>query len=161
MPTCSRSHMDTIPTKADGRPGDRSISDAVAIGRAGLHSKHLRMVRPDDEMVALKLLSDRRHELVASRTQSVCRLHRLIGELIPGGTPRALTAERAEALVNGLNVSGAAGTMRIELALNHIDDIKPSHRRDHPEDPRGGQRLGHHPHPHPRCWAPHRRSDPR
>jgi hypothetical protein len=82
--------MDTIPTMADGRPGDRSIFDAVAIRRAGRHSKHLPMVRPDDEMVALKLLSDRRHALVASRTQSMCRLHRLIGELIPGGTPRAL-----------------------------------------------------------------------
>ena len=76
-------------------------ADAVAIGRAALHSKHLRMVRLDDENVALKLLSDRRHELIASRTQSVCRLHRLIRELIPGGTPWGLTAERAEALVTG------------------------------------------------------------
>jgi len=110
-----------------GNKTDRA--DAVAIGRAALHSKHLRMVRPDDENVALKLLSDRRHELVASRTQSVCRLHRLIRELIPGGTPRALTAERAEALVNGLDVSDTAGLMRIELALDHIDDIKRFDRR--------------------------------
>jgi len=87
------------------------------------------MVRPDGENVALKLLSDRRHELVSSRTQSVCRLHRLIRELIPGGTPRALTAERAEALVNGLNVSDAAGVMRIELACDHIDDLKRFDRR--------------------------------
>jgi transposase len=87
------------------------------------------MVRPDDENVALKLLSDRRHELIASRTQSVCRLHRLIRELVPGGTPRALTAERAEALVNGLDVADAAGLMRIELALDHIDDIKRFDRR--------------------------------
>jgi transposase len=105
-----------------GNKTDRA--DAVAIARAALHSKHLRMVRPDDENVALKLLSDRRHELVASRTQSVCRLHRLIRELIPGGTPRALTAQRAEVLVSGLNVSDPAGKMRIELALDHIDDIK-------------------------------------
>ncbi len=104
-------------------------ADAVAIARAALHSKHLRMVRRDDANVALKLLSDRRHELVASRTQSVCRLHRLIRELVPGGTPRALTAERAEALVNGLNVSDAAGLMRVELALDHIEDIKRFDRR--------------------------------
>jgi transposase len=110
-----------------GNKTDRA--DAVAIGRAALHSNHLRMVRPDDENVALKLLSDRRHQLVASRTQSVCRLHRLIRELIPGGTPRALTAERAQALVNGLNVSDTAGLMRIELALDHIDDIKRFDRR--------------------------------
>jgi len=110
-----------------GNKTDRT--DAVAIARAALHSKHLRMVRPDDENVALKLLSDRRHQLIASRTQSVCRLHRLIRELVPGGTPRALTAERAEALVNALDVADAAGLMRIELALDHIDDIKRFDRR--------------------------------
>ena len=110
-----------------GNKTDRA--DAVAIAKAAVHSKHLRMVRPDDANVALKLLSDRRHELVSSRTQSVCRLHRLIRELIPGGTPRALTAERAEALVNGLNVSDAAGLMRVELALDHIEDIKRFDRR--------------------------------
>ena len=59
-----------------GNKTDRA--DAVASAKAAVHSKHLRMVRPDDANVALKLLSDRRHELVASRTQSVCRLHRLI-----------------------------------------------------------------------------------
>lgn len=99
-------------------------TDAVAIARAALHSRRLRMVRPDDENVALKLLSDRRHELIALRTQSVCRLHRLVRELIPGGTPRQLTAQRAQALVAGLEASDAASSMRIELALDHIDDIK-------------------------------------
>ena len=59
----------------------------------------------------------------------MCRLHRLIRELVPGGTPRGLTAERAEALVTGLNVSDAAGKMRIELALDHIGDIKRFDRR--------------------------------
>jgi transposase len=104
-------------------------TDAVAVARAALHSRHLRMVRPDDENVALKLLSDRRHELIAGRTQSVCRLHRLVRELIPGGTPRKLTAERAEALLTDVEVSDPAGRMRIELALDHIDDIKRFDRR--------------------------------
>ena len=104
-------------------------TDAVAIARAALHSRRLRMVRPDDENVALKLLSDRRHELVGSRTQSVCRLHRLLRELVPGGMPRALTAERAEALITALDVSDPASLMRVELALDHIDDMKRFDRR--------------------------------
>jgi transposase len=99
-------------------------TDAVAIGRAAIHSKHLRFVQRDDANVALKLLSDRRHEVVASRTQSVCRLHRLIRELIPGGTHRELTAERAFDLVTALEVDGPANKMRVELALDHIDDIR-------------------------------------
>jgi len=104
-------------------------TDAVAIARAALHSRRLRMVRPDDENVALKLLSDRRHELVGSRTQSVCRLHRLLRELVPGGMPRHLTAERAEALVTGLEVSDPVSLMRVELALDHIEDMKRFDRR--------------------------------
>lgn len=96
---------------------------------AAIHSKQLRYVRPDDRNVALKLLSDRRHELVASRTQSVCRLHRLIRELIPGGTPRTLTAERAEVLLSGLKPSDPAGNTRLELAWDHVGDLKRIYRR--------------------------------
>jgi transposase len=58
-------------------------TDAVAIARAAIHSKHLRRVLADDATVAMKLLSDRRHELVGLRTQAMCRLHRLLRELIP------------------------------------------------------------------------------
>lgn len=104
-------------------------SDAVAIARAAIHSKHLRRVRPDDEHVTLKLWSDRRHELVAQRTQTVCRLHRLIRELVPGGTPRALTAQRAEALLNDLEVSDPVAVTRVEIARDHVDDLKRIDRR--------------------------------
>lgn len=107
-----------------GHGNKTDAADAHAIARAALHSKNLRLVTPDDDNVALKLLSDRRHELVAGRTQSVCRLHRLIRELIPGGTPRSLTAERAEALLNEIEVSDPAGMMRVELAWDHVADLQ-------------------------------------
>lgn len=99
-------------------------ADAYAIARAALHSKNLRTVTPDDDRVALKLLSDRRHELVGLRTQSVCRLHRLIRELVAGGTPRSLNVERAEALLNSIDVTDPAGMMRVELAWDHVDDLR-------------------------------------
>ena len=110
-----------------GNKTDRA--DAVAIAQAAIHGKHLRLVCADDENVALKLLSDRRNELIGSRTQSVCRLHRLIRELIPGGTPRELSAQRALDLVTALDVDDPAGLMRVELALDHIDDIRRLDRR--------------------------------
>ena len=110
-----------------GNKTDRA--DAVAIARAAIHSKHLRMVKLDDANVALKLLSDRRRELIASRTQSVCRLHRLIRELIAGGTSRDLSAEHAYDLVTALEVDDPAGLMRVELALDHIEDIRRFDRR--------------------------------
>ena len=98
-------------------------TDAVAIARAAIHSKHLRLVQPDDATVAMKLLSDRRHELVGLRTQAACRLHRLLRELIPGGAPVQLTAEHALELVSDLRPDDPAGQMRLEIAFDHIEDI--------------------------------------
>jgi transposase len=99
-------------------------TDAVAIGRAAIHSRHLRQVRPDGASVAIRLLSDRRQELVAARTQSVTRLHRLLRELISGGAKRQLSAEQALILVNGLNPDDPATLMRVEIAREHIADIE-------------------------------------
>ena len=64
-----------------------------------MRSKRVRPVTSDDGLVALKLLVDRRRELVAMRVQAMCRLHRLLRELIPAGakvrlrTRGATTAE--------------------------------------------------------------------
>ena len=90
-------------------------ADAVAIARAAIHSRHLRRVQRDDANVALKLLVDRRREVIGSRTQSVCRLHRLIRELIAGGAPRSLTAEHAYDLVTALDVDDPAGLMALRI----------------------------------------------
>lgn len=105
-----------------GSKTDRA--DAVATARAALHSKHLRWVQADDVNVALRLMTDRREDLVWSRTQTVSRLHRLIRELIPGGTGRDLSAERAFGLVSGLELDDPAGRMRVELALDYIEDVR-------------------------------------
>jgi len=97
---------------------------ADAVARAAIHSRHLRMVVRDDAAVAMRLLCDRRSELIASRTRSINRLHRLLRELIPGGAPRSLTAEAASALLKDLEPSGPADLIRVELAADHIGDIE-------------------------------------
>lgn len=99
-------------------------TDAVATARAAIHSKHLRFVQPDGANEALKLVVDRRDQLVATRVQAVGRLHRLIRELIPGGARRELTAEKAFDLVSGLEPADPAGEMRVEMAMEYIDDIR-------------------------------------
>jgi 4'-phosphopantetheinyl transferase EntD len=43
----------------------------------------------------LHLLTKRRQDLVAARTQTINRLHRLLMDLVPGGARRNLTANRA------------------------------------------------------------------
>ena len=59
-----------------GRKND--AADARSVGVAALRTATLLQVLPDDVVVTLKLLSDRRGELVAARTQTINRLHRAV-----------------------------------------------------------------------------------
>ncbi len=104
-------------------------ADAVAIARAAIHSRHLRHVQPEATSVAMKLLWDHRNELVGARTQAACQLHRLLRELIVGGAKKQLTANQAFDLLTALKLDDPAGPMRVEIALEHIDDIAASGNR--------------------------------
>ena len=80
-----------------GRKNDPTDAHAVAV--VGLRTKGLREVVADDQTVALRLLSERRRDLVRSRTQAVNRLHQVLMELIAAGAQRNLTAAKARELV--------------------------------------------------------------
>jgi transposase len=109
-------------SQGHGRKTD--ADDAVSIGLAGLNSDGVTMVRTDDVLVSLRLLCDRRDELTRLRTQAVCRLHRLLVELIPGGTRRGLKASRAQQLLAKLRPTDPVGAVRLQLAHEHLDDIR-------------------------------------
>jgi len=66
----------------------------------------------------------RREELCALRTQAVCRLHRLLAELTPGGMRRELTAGKAEALLARIRPGGDVARIRMQLARDHLADIR-------------------------------------
>ena len=99
-------------------PGDARTVAVVAIRTAGL-----RQVVPDDEMVALRLMSERRRDLVRSRTQTVNHLHQLLMELIPAGAGRNLTAKRAKALLATVRPRDIAGRTRRQLAVDLVEDL--------------------------------------
>ena len=80
-----------------GRKNDPTDAHAVAI--VGLRTAGLREVSVDDEVVVMRLLSDRRRDLVRSRTQAVNRLHQVLMQLIPAGARKKLTAEKAKTLI--------------------------------------------------------------
>ena len=75
-----------------GRKNDPGDARTVAV--VAIRTKQLRHVEVEGEMVALRLLSERRRELVRSRTETVNRLHQLLMELIPAGAQRNLTAAK-------------------------------------------------------------------
>jgi hypothetical protein len=110
-----------VDSQGHGRKTD--ADDAVSIGLAALNSDAVAAARADDTLVSLRLLCDRRDELTALRTQAVCRLHRLLVELTPGGTHRGLRAARTQQLLAKLRPVNPVAVVRVHLAHQHLDDI--------------------------------------
>jgi transposase len=108
-------------TTGHGRKTDPTDARAVAI--VALRNTNLTHVLADDETVALRLLSERRRDLVRSRTQAVSRLHQVLMELIPSGASRNLTATKAKQLLATVRPRDVAGKARRQLAADYIDDV--------------------------------------
>jgi transposase len=109
-------------SRGHGRKTDKH--DAVSIGLAALDGAGIMPVACDDVTVSLRLLCDRREELVAQRTQAACRLHRLLAELTPGGMRRELTANKAQALLARIRPGSEVAAVRLHIARDHLADIR-------------------------------------
>jgi transposase len=105
-----------------GRKSDPD--DAVSVAVAARSVPQLRQVGVEDQAVVLHLLTKRRQDLVAARTQTINRLHRLLMDLVPGGARRNLTAKRAAALLARVTPAGAAAATRHQLATELVADIR-------------------------------------
>ena len=71
----------------------------------------------------MRLVSNRRKELIGLRTQCVNRLHRDLVALLPGGAPRALTANKAKALLAAVRPRDEIGRLRRQLAADQLADL--------------------------------------
>jgi transposase len=103
--------------------------DAVSVAVAAMSVPQLRPVGVEDQAVVLHLLTKRRQDLVAARTQTINRLHRLLVDLVPGGARRNLTANRAAALLAGVTPAGAPAVTRWQLAVDLIADVRNLEQR--------------------------------
>ena len=104
-----------------GRKNDPTDAHAVAV--VGLRTSGLREVVVDDEAIAMRLLSERRRDLVRSRTQAVNRLHQVLMELIPAGAQKKLTAAKAKEHIAKVRPRDVAGKARRQVAVDLIDDV--------------------------------------
>jgi transposase len=103
--------------------------DAVSVAVAARSVPQLRQVRVEDQAVVLHLLTKRREDLVAARTQTINRLHRLLVDLVPGGARRNLTAKRAAALLDQVAPTSAPAVTRHQLAQELVADMRGLDRR--------------------------------
>lgn len=103
--------------------------DARAVVIAARHHRSLRQVGAEDLSVTLGLLVDRRWHVVSMRHRTRCRLHALLGELIPGGAPPKLSLTRASALLRTIRPVTAVDIERRQIARELLDDWRWCNRR--------------------------------
>jgi transposase len=116
----SLSHRTRKLSGKSGRKTDEHDARSVAITAA--HPGRLRTVELEDFSQALGLILDRRRHLVTFRHRSICRLHALLAEMIPGGATRKLTAVRAAKLLRSVRPATLVETERREVAKQLLDD---------------------------------------
>lgn len=105
-----------------GRKTD--VVDAVSVATVALHNRSLRRVAPEDHAVVLRLLSDRRDELVKDRRRVVNRLHGLLRELQPGGVSRELSAASAAKALAGIRPATFVATERKRMARELLEHLR-------------------------------------
>jgi transposase len=97
--------------------------DAHAIAMVALRTPRLTRLSYDEDLVALRLLADRRDELSHLRVQTVNRLHRLLTELIPGGAKRDLSALQAKRLLATVKPRTLVGKTTRRMAVEEVADL--------------------------------------
>ena len=104
--------------------------DALATALAASRNERLATVDPEAASEVLRLLSERREDLVAERTRALNRLHGLLRDLVPGGVARTLSADRAARILRGIQArGGASARLRRRLASEVLRDVRTLDRK--------------------------------
>jgi len=104
--------------------------DALATAMAASRNERLAAVDAEAASETMRLLSERREDLVAERTRSLNRLHALLRDLLPGGVAGKLSAERAARILRGIRPKeGASARLRRQLASEVLRDVRTLDRK--------------------------------
>jgi len=111
-----------VPSTGNDRKNDGL--DALATALAASRNERLAAIDPEAASEALRLLSERREDLVAERTRALNRLHGLLRDLLPGGATGTLSARRAARILRGIKPQGASARLRRRLASEVLRDVR-------------------------------------
>ncbi len=91
--------------------------DALATALAASRNERMAPVDPEAGSEVLRLLSERREDLLAERTRALNRLHGFLRDLVPGGVAGKLSADRAACILRSIRArGGASDRLRRRLA---------------------------------------------
>ena len=80
--------------------------DAFYVALAARQGQRLRSVDEEEHATAMRLLSERREDLVQERTRALNRLHTLLRKLLPGGVSTKLHADEAARALRRVELGG-------------------------------------------------------
>jgi transposase len=103
--------------------------DAFATALAASRNERLAAVDPEAASEVLRLLSERREDLVAERTRALNRLHGFLRDLVPGGIAGTLSADRAARILRGIRPQGSSSRVRRRLASEVLRDVRTLDRK--------------------------------
>jgi transposase len=98
--------------------------DALSVAIAALRSPAPKEVGVEDHAAVMKLWARRHRNLSSTRTQIACRLHAVLCDLVAGGVPDEIYAEKAASLLAEVEADSAVAAARIELAEELLDDLR-------------------------------------
>jgi transposase len=112
-----------------GKSGRKTdAADAISTARAATGPGVRLISQSGSANEALRLLADRRHDLVARRTQCFNRLHVLLADLVPGQVRRGISSDEAAALLRQVRAPQGADATRRELARDVLQEVRALER---------------------------------
>lgn len=109
---------------AAGDTNKNDPNDARSVAIVALRSPAARKVSADNDASVMKLWAKRHRDLGRARTQTACRLHAVLCELVPGGISGEISAARAAQLLATFRPDGTVAAAWHELAMDFVADMR-------------------------------------
>jgi len=107
-----------------GNARKTDVSDAISVASVAQHNRRLNRVQLEDHTTIMRLLTERRDDLVAEHTRGINRLHVLLRDLHPGGAEVRLDSTEATALLAKIRPITTVDQQRKQIARDVVRDLK-------------------------------------
>jgi transposase len=107
-----------------GQVNKNDPNDARSVAVAALRAPASSSIAAEDDTSAMKLWARRHRDLGSLWTQTVCRLHAVLCDLVPGGFARRISVPQAIRLLETIEPATASDLARFDLARDLIDDLE-------------------------------------
>jgi transposase len=106
-----------------GQPTKSDTNDAHSVAVAALRAPTLASVRAADHVTVCRLLAKHHNDLGRWRNKLCCRLHALVGELVPDGIAKQVVVNQARSLIASIESDDVAAVERHRQAVDLVDEI--------------------------------------